>query len=152
MFKMVKPKRIDMKKLFTILAAMLTYAGVASAQQVAGTNTNDNTNTAVTTATTSSSDESCYCCPKGDFCSNKPGTCALHVNLNLVKDGEYYCTMEDNVTSDNAGTCPLSGKEMKQMKGKCSAMNSSDNNENKDSKNKDKKNNNQDSEPNNSGK
>jgi hypothetical protein len=113
-----------MKKILAIFAAVLTYAGAANAQ-VATTN-NDNANTTAVTATTS--DESCYCCPKGDYCSTQAGTCALHVNVNLVKDGEYYCPMEDNVSSSSAGVCPASGKELKQMKGKCSAMNGNDKN------------------------
>lgn len=100
-----------MKRILTIFAAILGFAGMASAQ-VAST---DNS-----TTTTTTTGESCYCCPKGDFCSSQAGTCALHVNLNLVKDGEFYCPMEDNVSGTSAGSCPVSGKELKQMKGRCS--------------------------------
>jgi len=118
-----------MKKILAIFAAVLTYAGAANAQ--VATTGNDNTTTPA--ITTTSSDESCYCCPKGDYCSSQPGTCALHVNVNLVKDGDFYCPIEDNVSSSAGGTCPATGKELKQMKGKCSAQNNDKKNDKKKS-------------------
>ena len=107
-----------MKKILTVMVAILGFAGMANAQGNATTNT---ASSAVTTTTASetggSGDEgsSCYCCPKGDYCSTQAGTCALHVNLNLVKDGDYYCPMEDNITGSAGGSCPVSNKEMKKM-------------------------------------
>jgi hypothetical protein len=119
-----------MKKIFSILAAVLVYTGAANAQQVASNNGNG-----TTVSSNESSDASCYCCPKGDYCSNKAGTCALHINVNLVKDGEYYCPVEDNITGAQSGTCPISGKEMKQMHGQCSAgMNNSQGSDDKNNK------------------
>lgn len=114
-----------MKRIFAIFAAVLAYTGAANAQVAAADNNNANASASI--------DESCYCCPKGDFCSNEPGTCALHVNINLVKDGDYYCPIEDNVTSSDAGVCPATGKKLKRMKGKCPAMNNESEKKNKKS-------------------
>lgn len=104
-----------MKRILTIFAAILGFAGMANAQATGTENTN------TTSASAASSESSCYCCPKGDFCSTQAGTCALHTNVKLVKDGEFYCPMEDNVTGSNSGSCPVSGQSMVQMDGKCTS-------------------------------
>lgn len=108
---------MKMKKILTVIIAVLGFTGLVGAQNATGTN--GSTASATTTAASDSDEETdCYCCPKGDYCSNQAGTCALHVNLNLVKDGEYFCTMEDNITGSSQGSCPVSNKQMKKMEAK----------------------------------
>jgi hypothetical protein len=108
-----------MKRILTVLIAVLGFAGAASAQNTTGTNSGNNNTAAETEASEPKSEGAdCYCCPKGDFCSSKPGTCALHINLNLVKDGEYFCPVIDNVIGSTQGYCPGTGNTMKKMEAK----------------------------------
>lgn len=133
-----------MKKVLTVLIAALGFTGFANAQS--STTTSSTVAPAVMVATTSTTTETvdeaeCYCCPKGDFCSSQPGKCALHYNIDLVKDGQFYCPMIDNVTGSTQGYCPGTGSEMKQMEatncagGPNQKANESSNNSKKDENN-----------------
>lgn len=109
-----------MKRILTIFVAILGFTGMANAQTTE-TGTGNTKATETTSASAATGESSCYCCPKGDFCSTQAGTCALHTNIKLVKDGEYFCPMEDNVSGSSTGSCPVSGKAMVQMDGKCTS-------------------------------
>lgn len=110
---------MKMKKVLTVIIAALGFTGFVNAQNSTGTSTATApaaTVTTVSTAANTDTDEAeCYCCPKADYCSTQPGKCALHYNIDLVKDGEYFCPVIDNVTSGTQGYCPGTGNAMLQM-------------------------------------
>lgn len=55
-----------------------------------------------------------YICPKCDHTSTTPGKCPGD-NMTMVKEGMYYCKMDDGQVSENAGKCPKCGMEMVKM-------------------------------------
>ncbi len=55
-----------------------------------------------------------YCCTKCDQCSTKAGSCSHHKTA-LVEEGQYYCPMHSEVTSDAPGKCSKCGMAMKKM-------------------------------------
>jgi len=98
----------NMKKIILMIVIAVSSTGIY-AQNKPAKNTKKN----------EPKQEAKYCCPKGDFCGNKPGKCTAD-NSPLIKGGTYYCET-CNTTNDKAGKCTKCGKDMKKMENKTSA-------------------------------